>query len=170
MKLCFLLPLSIVSLVHWKVDYAHAFLAPRSVMVGVSNQHKPHASIHSTIHKPLAAAPDVTVASASDLREALQNPATTVVDARSLEELQATGIYRCDGQQCKWIHAPASKVNAPLLELAATALIPDLDAPVVIYCALGYRAASCKRVLEEMGYSNVLNAGGLDDIMKCAPQ
>jgi phage shock protein E len=170
MKLCFLLPLSIVALVHWKVDYAHAFLAPRSVLFVVANQHKPHASIHYTNNKkPLAAAPDVTVASASDLREALQNPATTVVDARSLEELQATGIF-CNDGQCKWIHAPASKVNAPLLELAATALLPDLDAPVVIYCALGYRAASSKRVLEEMGYSNVLNAGGLDDIMKCAPQ
>lgn len=169
-RLRLLLPLSIASLVHWKIDYAHAFLAPRSVLVVVSNQHKPHHdSNHFTNHMPLAAAPDVAVASASDIREALQNPATTVVDARSLEELQATGIFRCDGQ-CKWIHAPATKVNAPLLELAATSLIPDLDAPVVIYCALGYRAASSQRVLEEMGYSNVLNAGGLDDIMKFAPQ
>jgi phage shock protein E len=117
----------------------------------------------------LAAAPGVIVASASDLRRALQNPATTVIDARSLEELQATGYYRgCDGQLCRWVHAPASKVDAPLLELAAASLIPDPTAPVVIYCALGFRAASSQRVLQAAGYTNVLNAGGFDDIMKFA--
>jgi rhodanese-related sulfurtransferase len=34
---------------------------------------------------------------------------------------------------------------------------------------LGYRAASSQRVLQAAGYTNVLNAGGLDDIMKFSP-
>jgi phage shock protein E len=174
----------LVLLFHWNNtdDYycAHAFvplLVPVVVvqrrqqlvpsrMAPPANQYKNNKLVS---HQwPLAAAPGVDVASESDLRQALQNPATTVVDARSLEELQATGYYQCEGL-CRWVHAPASKVDAPLLTLAAASLIPDLHAPVVIYCALGYRAASSQRVLQAAGYTNVLNAGGLDDIMKFSP-
>jgi hypothetical protein len=40
--------------------------------------------------------PGVVVSPAADIRAALQNPATTVIDARTIEELQANGyiLYR----------------------------------------------------------------------------
>lgn len=149
---------------YWNVDYSHAFLVT----------YPSHFSRHNySLHHPLAAAPGVQVDSETAIRQALQNPATTVVDARSLEELQSAGFFRCSDTpkttsslSCRWVHAPASKIDAPLLELAATTLIPDLNAPVVVYCASGIRAGTSQRVLQQAGYTNVLNAGGLDDLLK----
>lgn len=110
----------------------------------------------------LYAAPGVKVASPDLLRGVLQDGTTTVVDARSLEELQENGFFRC--AKCKWIHAPATPSGAPLMELASGYLIPDKEATVVVYCASGIRSEATKKVLEEAGYASVLNAGGLSDL------
>ena len=108
------------------------------------------------------AAPGVEMASKDDILGALGNPATTVVDARSVGELDESGYYV--PPTARWVHAEATKHEAPLLEVAAEALLPDKDAPVVIYCGSGLRATTCKRELEKQGYTNVLNAGGLSDL------
>jgi phage shock protein E len=147
-------------LFYWSVGCSRAFIVPMLT---------PHSSCRGTRNNnALAAAPGVQVDSDQAIREALQNPSTTIVDARSLEELQSTGFFRATTPgttvTTRWVHAPATKVDAPLLELAATTLIPDLNAPVVVYCALGFRAATSQRVLQQAGYTNVLNAGGLDDL------
>jgi rhodanese-related sulfurtransferase len=175
------LVLLLLLLFHWnKADdsyCAHAFVPLLVPVVVQRRQQQPVLMTPANNNKnklvmshqwSLAAAPGVDVASENDLRQALQNPATTVVDARSLAELQASDYYRCEGH-CRWVHAPASKVDAPLLTIAAASLIPDLDAPVVIYCVLGFRAAASQRVLRAAGYTNVLNAGGFDDIMPFSP-
>ena len=112
----------------------------------------------------MMAAPGVVVDAASEIIAALKNPATTVIDARSLEELQQDGYYHCD--TCRWVNAPSTKATeAPLLELAAENILPDKLAPVVIYCASGMRATKAKQVLESKGYTNVMNAGGLADLL-----
>ena len=41
----------------------------------------------------------------------------------------------------------------------------DHDREIVVYCASGARSAYAARVLAQMGYTNVRNAGGLHDIM-----
>lgn len=40
----------------------------------------------------------------------------------------------------------------------------DHGKPIVVYCAAGARAAKAKRLLEQAGYTNVVNGGGLDDL------
>src|SRR3954467_5073622 len=40
----------------------------------------------------------------------------------------------------------------------------DKSRPIVVYCAKGSRAAKAKLVLEEAGYTRVVNGGGLDDL------
>ena len=104
------------------------------------------------------------MSSPQDIENALQNPAVTVIDARSVEELQQKGYYRPDIG--RWIHAEATKDEAPLLQIAASALLPDKEAPVVVYCGSGIRATVCKNVLENQGYTTVLNAGGLADLQE----
>jgi rhodanese-related sulfurtransferase len=116
--------------------------------------------------------PGVMVAPAADIRAALQNPATTVVDARSIEELQANGYFTgCEmgsGQtKCRrWVHAPttANPPASPLLSLASASIFPDMNAPIIVYCASGIRATVVKSILEDLGYTNVMNAGGLTDL------
>ncbi len=44
------------------------------------------------------------------------------------------------------------------LEMKAEALLPDRDAPIVLYCAGGVRSAFAARTLQEMGYRNVASA------------
>jgi len=38
------------------------------------------------------------------------------------------------------------------------------DAPVVLYCASGARSAMAAQMLKASGWTDVLNAGGLDDM------
>jgi len=112
---------------------------------------------------PLAmAAPGVEMSPKEEILAALSNPETTVVDARSIGELDQNGFYT--PPTARWVHAEATKTEAPLLTVAAETLIPDKEAPVVIYCGSGIRATTCKKVLEEQGYTNVMNAGGLADL------
>lgn len=119
------------------------------------------------------AAPGVEVSSRDDILGALRNPATTVIDARSVGELDENGYYvpppandnnGSGAAAPRWIHAEATPHEAPLLQVAAEALLPDKDAPIVIYCGSGIRATTCKTVLEQKGYTTVLNAGGLADL------
>lgn len=41
-------------------------------------------------------------------------------------------------------------------------VLPDLDAPVLLYCRTGRRAALAAVKLEEMGYTRLYNLGGLN--------
>jgi len=45
-------------------------------------------------------------------------------------------------------------------------LVSDKDTPVYLYCASGRRAGIAKEALEHMGYTNVTNAGGIDEVRK----
>jgi len=40
----------------------------------------------------------------------------------------------------------------------------DGKAPIIVFCRSGRRAGKAKEMLEGMGYTKVLNAGGLGDI------
>lgn len=41
-------------------------------------------------------------------------------------------------------------------------VLPDLDAPVLLYCRTGRRAALAAVKLEELGYTRLYNLGGLN--------
>ena len=41
-------------------------------------------------------------------------------------------------------------------------VLPDLDAPVLLYCRTGRRAALAAIKLEELGYTRLYNLGGLN--------
>jgi len=50
------------------------------------------------------------------------------------------------------------------LEQRIEGLVPDKARPLVVYCSAGSRSAFSAKVLEELGYSNVVNlAGGFSD-------
>lgn len=55
--------------------------------------------------------------------------------------------------------------NIPLAALAArmNELEPK-DKPIVVYCASGARSAQAARILKQAGFSDVVNAGGIDDM------
>ncbi|MCX7024286.1 MAG: rhodanese-like domain-containing protein [Spirochaetes bacterium] len=56
-------------------------------------------------------------------------------------------------------------VNIPLGVLSAhVGELGPKDKPIVIYCASGARSASAARILKQAGFTDVVNAGGLDDM------
>lgn len=58
-------------------------------------------------------------------------------------------------------HIPGS-VNYSVRNLAATcSALPDLNAPVYVYCQSGRRSAQAKKILEAAGFTNVTNLGGI---------
>ena len=57
-------------------------------------------------------------------------------------------------------------INVTLDELPARASeLGEADREIVVYCASGARSAYAERILTQLGYTNVRNAGGLHDIM-----
>lgn len=44
--------------------------------------------------------------------------------------------------------------------------VPALDVPVYVHCAAGVRADMARKTLEEKGYKNVKNLGGMEDAAK----
>jgi rhodanese-related sulfurtransferase len=57
-------------------------------------------------------------------------------------------------------------INIPLDELPSRAEeLGQKDREIIVYCASGARSSYAQRVLEQMGYSNVENGGGLHDMM-----
>jgi phage shock protein E len=74
-----------------------------------------------------------------------------VVDVRTPAEF-ADGSY------------PGS-VNIPISVLAARmSELEPKDAPIVLYCASGARSGQGARMLKQAGFTDVINAGGLDDM------
>lgn len=74
-----------------------------------------------------------------------------VVDVRSVDEYQDE-------------HFPKS-LNIPVNELSSRAgEIGPKDKPVVLYCASGSRSAMGTRILKSLGFTDVVNAGGLYDM------
>lgn len=64
-------------------------------------------------------------------------------------------------------HLPGA-TNIPLqtLQYTFTEQIPDKDAVIALYCRSGNRSGQALRIVEQLGYSNAFNAGGLQRLLK----
>jgi rhodanese-related sulfurtransferase len=79
-----------------------------------------------------------------------------IVDVRSPGEYQ-TG------------HFPGA-VNIPVDEIGQrTSELGEKDRHIVVYCRAGRRAALAKEQLEKVGFTNVVNGGSLDAMLKLSP-
>lgn len=87
---------------------------------------------------------------------------SVVLDVRSLDEIAASGKFEVEGH--RWVQTPVMPGATDELVQNSNTLLPDKEAPVVVYCRSGKRAGFAKSALEELGYKHVLNAGGYDDI------
>jgi phage shock protein E len=92
--------------------------------------------------------------SADSTAEASPNSADKiiVIDVRSKKEWDSGHV----GQA---IHIPHTEIAERISEVTN-----DKDAKIVVYCAVGGRAGQAKTSLEKLGFTNVENAGGYDDV------
>ena len=99
-------------------------------------------------------------ASKEDIITTSQLPNVVFLDVRTPEEIESNGKFPAD----RWVACSCTPDEADALEADAAKLLPDKDAPVIIYCRSGRRAVKAQEVLVAQGYKTVLNAGGLLDL------
>lgn len=102
--------------------------------------------LDESITIPLNAKPD---------EAALNNPDSAkeyVIDVRSKNEWDG-------GHVASAVHIPHTEIADRIDEVTT-----DKSAKIVLYCAVGGRAGVAKTSLENLGYTNVENAGGYDDV------
>jgi rhodanese-related sulfurtransferase len=67
---------------------------------------------------------------------------------------------REDGEFAACRAAGSRHLGRGILERDVEKLIPDPEAPIVLYCGGGFRSALAAESLQKMGYSNVLSMDG----------
>ena len=78
-------------------------------------------------------------------------PEAVWIDVRSEEEYLSGHLRQ------------APRIGHDEIETGIATLALAKDTPIYLYCAVGGRAGMAKSRLEAMGYTNVTNAGGLED-------
>lgn len=98
-------------------------------------------------------APEVKKITMDELKTKMTaNEQLVLIDVRSEFEY---GVAHLDGA-----------INLPVRNFkkdAVAAIAPDKDKPVVVYCKSGSRASAAAVLLLSFGYTDVTNAGGIDD-------
>ncbi len=72
-------------------------------------------------------------------------------------DVRSPGEFR-DGSYPGAVNIPLATLPARMMELAPK------DKPIVLYCASGARSGQAARILKQAGFTDVVNAGGLDDM------
>ena len=76
------------------------------------------------------------------------------IDVRTQEEWDAGHLEEA-------VHIPHEQIAAKILEVTE-----KKDATIHLYCRSGGRAGRAKSALEAIGFTNVINDGGYEDILK----
>ena len=77
-----------------------------------------------------------------------------IVDVRSLEEVK-TGIIQ-DAIHIEW-----TQIDKEINDIDVTK-----DQPIFLYCRSGNRSGKATVILEKIGFTNVVNAGGIKEAAK----
>jgi phage shock protein E len=66
-------------------------------------------------------------------------------------------------------HLPGSRnINFDRIGAGIVDITPNKDAPIILYCKSGRRSGLAKQTLERLGYTNVINAGGVNEVLRRA--
>ncbi len=74
-----------------------------------------------------------------------------IIDVRTLDEWNAGHLTTAQ-------HLPVEQIASSI-----ETLVTDRDQQVYVYCRSGNRSGQAKSIMNDLGYNNVTNAGGLSD-------
>lgn len=83
---------------------------------------------------------------------ALQSPDTLLIDVRTAEEFDTGALPN------------AERIDHEQIASRISAIAPDKDTPIILYCRSGRRSSIAEESLRAMGYSNLINAGGYEEL------
>lgn len=78
-----------------------------------------------------------------------EQPSITVVDVRTRQEFEAGHI------------AGALNIPNEIIGTSKVEALPDLDATILVYCRSGARSSQAARKLIALGYTNIIDFGGI---------
>lgn len=81
------------------------------------------------------------------------DPSALLIDVRSPVEFSGGSIHGA-------IHIPVDQIH--LIDKHKPRI--ELTRPIIVFCASGIRSASARRQLLSMGYTNVINGGGISNL------
>lgn len=87
----------------------------------------------------------------------------TVDDVMQMRAAGESAIVLDIREESEWAagHMPdAYHLGRGVLEVKAHQVLPDLDAPIVLYCGGGNRSVLAADVMQVMGYTNVASMSG----------
>jgi len=96
--------------------------------------------------------PEYRRISAQEAREIMnENPEVVILDVRTPQEFKESRIKNA--------------ISLPFTEIIENAefVLPDKDVQILVYCRRGMRSRVAANKLISLGYTNVLDFGGLDD-------
>ncbi len=87
------------------------------------------------------------------------------ITPRATQELLRTGAARVFDvrEESEWTAghvAGAAHLGKGIIERDIERTVPDVAAPIVLYCGGGFRSALAADALQQMGYTNVLSMAG----------
>ncbi|MCQ4313532.1 rhodanese-like domain-containing protein [Pseudomonas stutzeri] len=88
---------------------------------------------------------------------ALQRPDSILIDVRTAKEHSEGSL------------PGSTRIEAQDLAERIADVAPDKHAPVILYCRTGRRSSAAQDLLQQLGYSQVINAGGYDDLKQAFP-
>lgn len=91
------------------------------------------------------------------------NPLAALNDPSWIKNAQLIDVR--NDHEFAMMSLPGSKLIplGRLLELIETA-VPDRQTPLLVYCAAGARAAQACALLQQLGYEQVANGGGISSV------
>ena len=92
--------------------------------------------------------------SGKDEKEVVIEGKTWVIDVRTEGEFQTGHLNNA-------INIPHTEIKDKIAEQ-----VKDRDDAIVVYCRSGRRSGIAKKLLDEMGYTNVTNAGAYNKLQK----
>ena len=102
-------------------------------------------------------------ANANEIKAAVAVESAVILDVRGQDEIKVAGKWETSR---KWLQTPCTPDECPILSATSDVLLPNKDAPVIVYCKSGRRAWRAQQILQQKGYRRVLNAGGLEDLKR----
>eukprot|EP00811_Abedinium_folium_P014661 NODE_23650_length_657_cov_2.818868.p1 GENE.NODE_23650_length_657_cov_2.818868~~NODE_23650_length_657_cov_2.818868.p1 ORF type:complete len:116 (-),score=40.91 NODE_23650_length_657_cov_2.818868:253-600(-) len=94
----------------------------------------------------------------------LAKPNMMVIDNRNADELEVKPAT--EGA----VHMPCRRDDDPTAvceaAIAAGTLPADKNTPIVVYCAIGFRSGRCAEAMRGLGYTDVKNGGGVDELKR----
>ncbi|MCP2041086.1 phage shock protein E [Neisseria sp. HSC-16F19] len=117
----------------------------------------------------LSAAAALSLAACSETGSAAPKPQTAAASASAAPAVKAEGLW-VDVRTAEEFAAGylEGALNIPVEEITAriATVSPDKNAPIHLYCRSGSRAQVALEALQQMGYTDVTNHGGYEDLRR----